>query len=128
MKYLRKWNEAINEGDVDDIKDILQSWIDDFSFDIIEDNSVGTLAFDDYKDGIFYRIKIDSYLYFKYISIMFNVNNIGRYNKECDKLKNRFSELINHLKESDYKSVRQTDYSRYALPTQRRFDISIDMR
>lgn len=128
MKHLRKYNEMVSQEDREDIEDILQSWIDDLDFHIIDYDNMNSDTFnlvEDSDDGIYYRIKFQ-WEGSNWTKIHFNVNNIDRYQKEFDELKVKLNDLVEHLKSRGLKNVNLQDCSKYVSKTQRYLVVYID--
>lgn len=125
MRHLRRYNEMVSQEDREDIKDILQSWIDDLDFHIINYDEPFRSVEEDAEDGIYYRIKFQ-WEGSNWTKIYFNVNNIDRYQKEFDELKVKLNDLVEHLKSRGLKNVSLQDCSKYVSKTQRYLVVYID--
>ena len=114
---LKSFNESnsVIDDEIDNIKEILQSWIDEFNFDILKHHE------SDNWSGVFYHVDKHK----NGFDIIFNINNITQYWKEYNEIKNRITELVDHLR-LNYDDVYYHNPSRYVVSTeQRELEISI---
>lgn len=118
MRHLRKYNESNQNDDLNNIKEILQSWLDDFDFDIIQHSD------SDRWDGIFYHISTEKHQTHAIVEISITVNGIDNYINEYKQIKERIGELVDHFK-SNYDYVDYENHSRYVSWDQKYLVISI---
>lgn len=92
MRYLKKYNES-QDDDIDNIQDVIQSWIDGLDFEIVKvDNYTN-------KNGIYYRL----YRHKNQINLILYINDSVNWNKEILELKDSMDKLTDHLKSIGYK-------------------------
>jgi hypothetical protein len=130
MKYLKSY-ESLNvvEEYMEEISEILQSWIDDFNFDIIKRNPERSLVWRQENnpqnfpwDGVYYNICIEK----NSIEIEFIINGIENYWKEYNEIKKHIGELVERFK-SNYKYVDYQNHSRSVSLDRRYLVISISI-
>lgn len=120
MKHLRRYNESLNQDDMNHIKEILQSWMDDFDFDILEHSD------SDRWDGMFYHISTENHQTHAIVEISLTINGIDNYIKEYKQIKERIGELVQNL-EANYDHVDYENHSRYVSWDQKFLVISISI-
>lgn len=119
MKWIKKYNESwltdaeweankIHQDEFDLVKDVVESWIDEFDFDITDYdiNAVINIGVD--FSGIFYHIGEDVVD----IKIFFKVNRVDDCRSEYNKLLDGIPKLVDHLDNVGFEViVHGNDYS-----------------
>lgn len=114
MKHLKRWNESVNQDDIDNIKEILQSWMDDFDFDFMKHTDT------DHWDGIFYHISVDR----DEVEITFNINKMDKHENVYNEIKDRMGELVLNLR-GNYNFAICNDFSKLVSWDQRELVVTI---
>lgn len=107
MKYLRLFNESESNDDINIIRDVVHSWLDEFNFEVSEikiaDNYPGPGIFYYFArsgDKVWGEVQNNLVLYFDLnVGVMNHLKGGGVFlSNNFDKLKNGVESLMDHLR------------------------------